>query len=86
MSIAVITERMRKEHRSIRDIADRLDNLRLTSDCAVIRQTFDHSVEPSALFELHCRREEATLYSLMGTIINPAEERELVSLLQQFEI
>jgi uncharacterized protein (DUF2249 family) len=85
-SIAVITERMRKEHRSIRDIADQFDNLRLVIDCAVIRQAFDHSVEPSALLEQHCRREEATLYSLMSTIMNPAEERELMSLFQEFEI
>jgi len=77
---------MRSEHREIERVADQLDKLRLTRDCATILQTFDQPVEPMALFRSHYRKEEAVLYPLMDMVFGHAEARELLSLIQAFEI
>jgi len=47
---------------------------------------FDQPVEPMTLFQHHCRGEEATLYCSMEIRFNRAEKRELLLLLQAFEI
>jgi uncharacterized protein (DUF2249 family) len=86
MSAAGPTERMRAEHRGIRRIVDQLDNFGTTTDCAAIRKMFNRPVEPMTLFQRHCRGEEAVLYPFMEIVFNPAEERELLSLIQVFEI
>jgi uncharacterized protein (DUF2249 family) len=86
MSVASTTQRMRKDHNEIGRMVDQLDRLRTATDCPTSLEMLDRPVQAMNLFQQHCRREEATLYSLMGTIINPAEERELISLLQQFEV
>lgn len=85
MSVAGRTEQMRTEHREIRRIVEQLDKLHTITDSAAILEIFDRPAEPMSLFERHCRKEEAALYPLMD-MFNPAEERELVSLLQTFEI
>lgn len=77
---------MRSEHREIERVVDQLDKLRLTRDCATILQAFDQPVEPMALFRSHYRKEEAVLYPLMDMVFSHAEERELLSLIQAFEI
>lgn len=77
---------MRSEHREIERVVDQLDKLRLTRACATILQTFDQPVEPMALFRNHYRKEEAVLYPLMDMVFSHAEERELLSLIQAFEI
>ena len=58
----------------------------MATDCAVILEIFDRPVEPITRFEHQCRKEEATLYPLMDIVFDSAEERELLSLLQEFEI
>ena len=78
--------RKRSEHREIERVVDQLDKLRLTRDCATILQTFDQPVEPMALFRSHYLKEEAVLYPLMDMVFSHAEERELLSLIQAFEI
>jgi len=77
---------MRSEHREIERLVDQLDKLRFTRDCATILQTFDQPVEPMALFRSHQRKEEAVLYPLMDRVFSHAEETELLSLIQAFEI
>lgn len=77
---------MRSEHREIERVVELLDKLRLTRDCATILQTFDQPVEPIALFRSHYRKEEAVLYPLMDMVFSHAEETELLSLIQAFEI
>jgi hemerythrin-like domain-containing protein len=86
MSTASPTERMRTEHHQIRGVLDQLDKLRTTADCSTILQMFDRLVALMTLFRNHCRREEATLYPLMDIVFALDEERELLSLLQVFEI
>jgi uncharacterized protein (DUF2249 family) len=86
MSIAGRTEEMRREHCEIGRIADQLGRILTTTDCAAILEMFDQPVEPMTLFQRHCRREEAALYPFMDIVFNRAEERELLSLLQTFEI
>jgi uncharacterized protein (DUF2249 family) len=77
---------MRSEHREIERVVDQLDKLHLARDCATILQTFDQPVEPMALFRSHCRKEEAVLYPFMARVFSHAEETELLSLIQAFEI
>lgn len=77
---------MRSEPREIERVVDRLDRLRLTRDCATILQMFDQPVEPMALFRDHYRKEEAVLYPFMDKVFRHAEERELLSPIQAFEI
>lgn len=77
---------MRSEHREIEHVVDQLDKLRLKRDCATILQIFDQPIEPMALFRSHYRKEEAVLYPLMDIVFSHAEERELLSLIQAFEI
>ncbi len=86
MSVVGRTEQMRTEHRQIRCIVGELEKLRTTTHCAAILEVFDRPVEPIALFEQHCRREEAALYPIMNAVFDHAEERELLLLLQAFEI
>ena len=80
------TAAMRSEHREIKRLVDQLDKLRLTRDCAKILQTFDQPVEPMALFRSHYLKEEAILYPFMDTVFSHAEETQLLSLIQAFEI
>lgn len=86
MSVAGRTEQMRTEHRDIRRIVEQLDKLHTITDSAAILEMFGRPFEPTTLFEQHCRREEAALYPIMNAVFDPAEERELLSLLQTFEI
>lgn len=77
---------MRSEHRKLGRVAEQLDRLRLTRDCATILQIFDQPIEPMALFRSHCRKEEAVLYPLLDLVFGRAEESELLSLIQAFEV
>lgn len=86
MSVAGTTERMRSEHHEVARFADELAGLRTTFDCAAVLQIFDRPVEPMLLFERHCRREAAALYPVMDTVFSLAEQREMLLLLQAFEI
>jgi uncharacterized protein (DUF2249 family) len=86
MSAASATAPMPAEHAGIERILHELHKLRTATDHATILEMFDGPVEPMILFERHCRKEEATLYRLMDIVFNPAEERELLSLLQEFEV
>lgn len=86
MNAAIATAPMRAEHAGIERILDELHKLRTTTDCATILEMFHRPVEPMTLFQRHCRKEEATVYPLMDMVFNPAEERELLTLLQEFEI
>ncbi|MGC1678462.1 MAG: hemerythrin domain-containing protein [Candidatus Binataceae bacterium] len=81
-----LTAAMRSQHREIAHLLDQFDKLRLTKDCASILQAFDQPVEPMAIFRNHYRNEEAVLYPLMEKVFSPVEERELLSLIQAFEI
>jgi uncharacterized protein (DUF2249 family) len=80
------TVAMRSEHREIERMVDQLDEHRLMRDCATILQSFDQPVEPMALFRSHSYKEEAVLYTFMDKVFSHAEERELLSLIQAFEI
>jgi hemerythrin-like domain-containing protein len=80
------TVAMRSEHREIERMVDQLDEHRLMRDCATILQSFDQPVEPMALFRSHSCKEEAVLYTFMDKVFSHAEERELLSLIQAFEI
>ena len=86
MNMAGQTDQMRTEHREIWRIVNDLDKLRTTTDCAAVLEMFDRPVEPMTVFQQHCSREEATLYPLMDMLFNSAEKRELLVLLQEFEI
>ncbi len=86
MSAASATIPMRAEHGRIEGILEKLQKLRTTTDCTAILETLDRPVEPRTLFQRHCRKEEAALYPLLDMVFDPAEERELISLLQEFEI
>lgn len=81
-----LTAAMRSQHREIAHLLDQFDKLRLTKDCDSIRQAFDQPAEPMAAFRNHCCEEEAVLYPLMDKVFSRVEERELVSLIQAFEI
>jgi iron-sulfur cluster repair protein YtfE (RIC family) len=80
------TAAMRSEHREIERVVDQLDKLRLTRNCVTILQTFDQPVEPMALFQSHYCKEEAVLYPFIDKVFSHAEQRELLSLIQAFEI
>lgn len=86
MSAVSATAPMRAEHGGIERILNELHKLRTTTDCAALLETFDRPVEPMTLFERRCRKKEATLYPLMDIVFNPAEERALLSFLQEFKI
>ncbi len=80
------TAAMRSEHRQIEHALAQVDKLRRITDCATILQSFEQAVEPAQLFESHCRKEEAVLYPVMDMVFNPAENRELLPVVQAFEI
>jgi uncharacterized protein (DUF2249 family) len=80
------TAAMRSEHRAIGQVMNQLKKLRSTRDCATILQAFDQPVEPMAFFRNHCRKEDAVVYPLMERVFNEAEKREVLSLIQVFEI
>ena len=86
MSALSATTRMRAQHRGIERILNQLDQLRTTTNCATILEIFEQPVESMTLFQNHCRMEETALYPLMDIVFDPAEERELLRLLQEFEI
>ena len=78
---------MRKEHRQIEAMLDRLSRLVATRQCAAILQGFDgEQDEPSALLTNHDSKEEAILYPFMDRVFDPVERRELLSVVQAFEI
>jgi len=86
MAVAGWRERMRTEHREIGRIAEQLDKLRMTRECAAILEMFDRPVEPMMMFRQHCRTEEALVYPLMNMVFDPAKEHEILFLLQAFQI
>ncbi len=81
-----LTAAMRLEHREIERAIVQLNRLHLKKDCATIVQIFDKPVEPMAIFRNHYRKEEAVLYPLMDRTFNHAEETELLSLIQAFDM
>jgi hemerythrin-like domain-containing protein len=86
MSVGRFTARMRTEHREIGRIVEELDKRRTATDCPAILEIFERPFAAMDLFQQHCRREEAGIYPFMKMAFNRAEERELLSLLQEFEI
>jgi hemerythrin-like domain-containing protein len=86
MTAASFTGPMRTEHREIGRIIDELDKRHTTNHCPTMLEMFDRSAAAMTLFQRHCRREEATIYPFVEMVFSPAEERELLSLLQEFEI
>jgi hypothetical protein len=47
---------------------------------------FGRPVEGSSLFQQHCRRERTDLSVRGNGLFSPDEERELLSVLQEFEL
>ncbi len=87
MKLVGPTIAMRKEHRRIEAMLDRLSRLVATPQRAAILQGFgDELDEPSALLANHHSKEEALLYPLIDRIFDPVERRELLSAVQEFEI
>lgn len=81
------TAAMRSEHREIERVVDRFAiKLNLARDCATILEEFDRPVEPMALFQSHYRQEEAILYPIMNKVFGHAEQMEILSLMQSFEL
>ena len=81
------TSAMRREHRRIEAMLDRLNRLGATRQCAAIPQGFDDEPdEPSALLANHDSKEEAILHPFIDRIFDPVERRELLSAVQEFEI
>jgi uncharacterized protein (DUF2249 family)/hemerythrin-like domain-containing protein len=80
------TATMRSEHHQIEHALDQFDKLRQATDCAEILRSREREAEPVGLFENHCHKEEAILYPVMEIAFNPAEERELLPVIQAFEI
>jgi uncharacterized protein (DUF2249 family) len=80
------TARMRSEHREIERALDRFDELGRITDRATILQSHEQEVQMRELFESHCHKEEATLYPAMDIAFNPADKRELLPVIQAFEI
>ena len=80
------TAPMRLEHREIKNALDHFSMLCSPGNCAAILQAFDHPIDPIRLFRSHCREEEACLYPFMREVFDSAENRELLLLIQAFEI
>jgi uncharacterized protein (DUF2249 family) len=80
------TATMRSEHHQIERALEQFDKLRQITDYAEILRSYEREAEPVELFESHCHKEEAILYPVMETAFNPAEERELLPVIQAFEI
>jgi uncharacterized protein (DUF2249 family) len=80
------TATMRSEHHQIERALDQFDKLRQITDCAEILRSREREAESVELFESHCHKEEAVLYPVMEIAFNPAEERELLPVIQAFEI
>lgn len=88
MKLAGPTSVMRREHRRIEVMLDRLSRLVVaTRQYATILQGFDGEPdEPSALLANHDSEEQAILYPFMDRVFDPVERRELLSAAQAFEI
>jgi len=81
------TSAMRREHRRIEAMLDRLSRLVTTRQCAAILQGFDGEPDkPSALVANHDSHEEAILYPFMDRVFDPVERRDLLSAVQAFKI
>ncbi|MGH7781397.1 MAG: DUF2249 domain-containing protein [Candidatus Binataceae bacterium] len=81
-----LTVVMRSEHREIERLLDSFDKLRLAKDCATILRPFDQPVEPLLLLWNHFRSEDTVLYPLIERVLCRAEQKDLVPIIQAFEI
>jgi hemerythrin-like domain-containing protein len=87
MNGAGATAAMRSEHGEIKASLNQLDKLHLAKDCATIVQTLDgQPMGPAAFFRSHDSKEEAMLYPFMDRVFSRAEKKELLSVVQAFEI
>ena len=77
---------MRLEHGEIKGALSHFCMLCSSGNCATILQAFERPVEPMRLFRSHCLKGAAPLYPFMSDIFDSAENRELLLLIQAFEI